>query len=68
MSLHVLHDVSWEYGSDWCFGLRKDEELLIYEGWHFCKEKGRFLGEEDRRRAKYSEACLCLWELIEGVM
>jgi hypothetical protein len=32
MSLYVLHDVLWEYGSNWYFGLWKYEELLIYEG------------------------------------
>jgi hypothetical protein len=32
----VIHEVSWEYGSDWCFGLQEDEELQIFEGQKFC--------------------------------
>jgi hypothetical protein len=29
----VLHEDPWEYGSNWCIGLQKDEELWTYEGW-----------------------------------
>ncbi len=32
MLVFVFHEVSWEYGSDWCFELQKDEELQIFEG------------------------------------
>ncbi len=32
MLVFVLHEVSWEYGSDWCFGLHEDEELQRFEG------------------------------------
>jgi hypothetical protein len=29
----ALHEDLWEYGSDWCIGLHKDEEMWTYEGW-----------------------------------
>jgi hypothetical protein len=60
MSLHVFHDVLWEYGSNWCFGLRKDEELLIYEGWHFCKEKAGFWGKRTEEELSILKlVCVC---------
>jgi hypothetical protein len=31
MLVFVFREISWEYGSNWCVGLWKDEELLIYE-------------------------------------
>jgi hypothetical protein len=39
----VLHEASSECDSDWRLGLRKDEELCIYEGGRFYKG-GIFLG------------------------
>ncbi len=39
----ALHEDLWEYGSDWCIGLHKDEEMWTYEGWQFCNE-GYFVG------------------------
>jgi hypothetical protein len=67
MLVFVLHEISWEYGSDWCIGLWKDEESVIYEGWQFCN-KWWLVFEKDRKRAKYFEVCLFLWKLMKGVM
>jgi hypothetical protein len=59
MSLHVLHDVSWEYGSDWCFGLRKDEELLIYDGIS-ARRKAGFWGKRTEEELSILKlVCVC---------
>jgi hypothetical protein len=31
MLVFVFREISWEYGSNWCVGVWKDEELLMYE-------------------------------------
>jgi hypothetical protein len=35
MPIFAFHENLWEYGSNWCIGLQKDEELWRYEGWQF---------------------------------